>query len=55
MGGENIVLSTDYGQPFSPNPVEGLRSFIKVLLTLNIDKKVIETMIKVNPKKILGV
>lgn len=53
MGSENIVLSTDYGQPYSPNPVEGFRFFIRILLTLGMHRKAIETMIKVNPRKIL--
>jgi len=54
VGAENCVLSTDMGIWYSPPPVEGLRSFVEILMQLDITQEEIELMIKKNPARLLG-
>lgn len=54
VGPEQVVASTDLGTMVCVDPVEGMRLFIRLLLAGGISKEDIETMIKKNPKYLLG-
>ena len=54
VGPENCILSTDFGQITNPPPVEGMRMYIEMMLSLGIIPDEITTMIKTNPAKALG-
>lgn len=49
------VLSTDFGQPSNDYPVNGLRSYLSELFDIGFSIDEIETMIKKNPKYLLGI
>lgn len=53
-GPERCVLATDFGQVFNPSPVEGLRMFILSLMNQGITSAEIDTMVRKNPAKLLG-
>jgi predicted metal-dependent phosphotriesterase family hydrolase len=42
------------GQPVNPIPWEGFRMFVKTMLHLGIPQTDIDTMIRKNPAKLLG-
>jgi len=54
VGASNIVLGTDFGQPFNPTPGEGMRLFCENLLAVGISHQDIEVMIKRNTYKLLN-
>lgn len=54
VGAERCVMSTDLGQFPSPNPIEGLRQFIEIMIRCGISEKEIEIMTKKNPAQLLG-
>ena len=54
-GVECSTLATDLGQPYNPTPVEGMRHFIRTLLTHGITPKEIDIMVRKNPAALLGV
>jgi hypothetical protein len=54
IGLDNIVLGTDYGIRSSPTPVEGMRLIVSALLDLEFSLDEIETLIKRNPARLLG-
>lgn len=54
VGAERCVMSSDMGQPVNPLPREGFRMFVKTMLHLGIPQKDINTMIRKNPAKLLG-
>jgi len=54
-GAERSTLATDLGQVYNPEPVDGLRQFIKALLANGITPKEIEMMAQKNPAQLLGV
>jgi hypothetical protein len=53
LGPSQVVLATDFGQPFHPTPAEGMRIFCNGLMTAGIEKKDIEIMVKENPAYLL--
>lgn len=53
IGAAHCIISTDLGQPQNPLPVEGMRLLIATLLRHGITAEEIETMVKVNPAKLL--
>jgi len=53
-GPERCVLATDFGQVFSPSPVEGLRMFILELMNQGITREDIDVMVRKNPARLLG-
>jgi hypothetical protein len=55
VGAEFCVMSSDMGQPVNPVPREGFRMFVKTMLHLGISQGDIDTMIKENPAKLLGI
>lgn len=54
IGAEHCTVITDGGQHTSPGPAEGMRVFCNMLMFYGVDRKDIDTMIKVNPAKVLG-
>jgi len=55
VGAERCVMSSDMGQPVNPLPREGFRMFVKTMLHLGISQGDIDTMIRENPAKLLGI
>lgn len=55
VGAERCVMSSDMGQPVNPVPREGFRMFVKTMLHLGISQGDIDTMIRENPAKLLGI
>lgn len=54
-GAKHVVLSTDLGQKKSPDPAEGMRSFVRKLYELGISEEEIRQMIVANPRELLGI
>ncbi|RKY01031.1 MAG: hypothetical protein DRP55_04895, partial [Spirochaetes bacterium] len=55
VGVKNTILSTDLGQIDNPDPIEGFKEFIEILLNNGITIDEIEIMIKENPKRLLNI
>ena len=55
VGAERCVMSSDMGQPVNPQPREGFRMFVKTMLHLGISQGDVDTMIRDNPAKLLGI
>jgi hypothetical protein len=53
VGAENCVMATDFGQPYNPHPIDGMRQFMKVLEALGTTRVEIDMMAKRNPAKLL--
>jgi hypothetical protein len=54
IGYKNIILSSDVGQKFSPNPSHALYLFSNLLLKKGVSLDILKTMLVYNPKKILS-
>jgi hypothetical protein len=54
VGPEHYILASDLGQVHNPSPAEGLRIYMMMLLERGISVDEISTMVKDNPKQILG-
>ena len=54
LGPEHCIMSTDMGQIFNPPPAWGMRMFIASMLGNGITDDEVETMVKMNPAKVLG-
>ena len=54
LGAEHFILASDFGVYTLPTPVEGLREFIACMLDLGIPAADIETMVRHNPARLLG-
>jgi hypothetical protein len=54
VGVESTVLSTDYGQPVNPLPLDGLREYHGALLARGITPAELERMSRTNPAAVLG-
>jgi hypothetical protein len=55
FGAEKCLIVSDLGQAHNPNPVEGMQTFIKSLMSHGISEKEINTLVKENPRKLLGI
>lgn len=55
FGANKCLIVSDLGQTHNPNPVEGMRTFIVSLMTHGISEKEINTLVKENPIKLLGI
>lgn len=55
LGARYCVLSSDVGQAFSPSPSQALAKFAQLLLAEGISMDELETMLVVNPRRILGI
>lgn len=54
VGVASSVLTSDFGQPENPLPVEGLRSYIQQFIQLGFSDQEIDQMVKINPSKLLN-
>jgi len=54
VGAECCILSTDFGQEFNPAPPQGFRMMLDTLLKRGLSEKELETMVKSNPARFLG-
>jgi hypothetical protein len=54
IGASHCCLSTDLGNNLFVLPIEGLRSFTNILMSLGINEGEIDLMIRQNPSKVLG-
>ena len=55
LGVEHCILSTDMGQNANPSPPEGFRSMVGTMLQFGLSEKELETLVKTNPARILGI
>jgi len=55
VGVESTIMATDYGQAESPPAPQGLLSFIEQMLEYGLKPEEVETMVKVNPARVLGI
>jgi len=54
IGFDHSVMVTDMGQAYSPNPIDGLRSFIASILRCGAKSDEIKTMVQRNPSFLVG-
>ena len=54
VGVETTVLSTDFGQPENPFPVDGLRQYHRALLERGVTAADLDRMARLNPAEVLG-
>jgi len=54
VGIASSVLTSDFGQPENPNPVEGLQIYIQKLIQQGFSDQEIDQMVKVNPSRLLN-
>lgn len=55
IGVDHVTLASDYGQVGNPHPVEGLKHFAQLLLDNGFSMQELETMMKENPSKVMGI
>lgn len=56
VGVDHVVIDSDLGQAKNPEPVQGMSMFLNSLVELcDIKESDIDTMLKVNPSKLLGI
>jgi hypothetical protein len=48
------ILTSDFGQPENPFPVEGLRNYIRQLISLGFSDQEIDQMVRINPSRLLN-
>ncbi len=54
VGPENYILASDLGQVHNPEPSEGLRIYIMLLLERGLRIEDVRAMVKENPERVLG-
>jgi len=54
VGVASSILTSDFGQPENPFPVEGLRSYIQQLVHLGFSDQEIDQMVRINPSRLLN-
>ena len=54
VGVTSTVLTSDFGQPENPFPVEGLKIYIQQLITLGFSNQEIDQMVRINPRRLLN-
>lgn len=54
VGPERAIMSTDFGQDFSPHPAVGMRLFIDDMLRAGLTAEQIDRMARRNPARLLG-
>lgn len=55
VGIEKSVMTTDFGQAYSPHPIDGMRYFIATLLKCGMEEDEIRQMVSRNPAYLLGI
>lgn len=48
------ILTSDFGQPENPFPVEGIRNYIRQLISLGFSDQEIDQMVRINPSRLLN-
>ena len=51
---KNCIVTTDFGQWYNPHPAEGMRLAISNLLHSGLDRESIQTVVKDNPRWLMG-
>ena len=54
VGRENVILTTDFGQPSSPYPDEGMRQYAEALLGQGFTEEEIRRMMRDNPARLIA-
>jgi hypothetical protein len=54
LGADHCIMSTDFGQANNPSPVEGLRTFIRMMLAAGLSRAEIGRMVRDNPRSLVG-
>jgi hypothetical protein len=54
VGVASSILTSDFGQPENPFPVEGLRSYIRQFIQLGFSAQEIDQMVRINPSRLLN-
>ncbi|MBM4323441.1 MAG: cytosolic protein [Deltaproteobacteria bacterium] len=54
VGIVSSILTSDFGQPDNPFPVEGLKSYIQNLMQQGFSDQEIDQMVRINPAKLLN-
>jgi hypothetical protein len=54
VGVASSILTSDFGQPENPFPVEGLRSYIQQFIQLGFSAQEIDQMVRINPSRLLN-
>lgn len=54
VGVENVILSSDFGQPANPKPVEGFAFYVDKMRGLGFKDEELSVMISENPKRLLS-
>jgi hypothetical protein len=53
VGADSTVMATDYGQMDSPTPARGMLNYIEAMLECGITPDEIDTMVRINPSRLL--
>jgi hypothetical protein len=54
VGAQRCTMGTDFGQFFNPEPVEGMRMFVRTMMKCGITSDEIDWMIRKNPAWLVG-
>ncbi len=54
IGVEHCILTTDFGQNTNPPPPEGFRMMLATMLRLGLSEKELDTLVRTNPARLLG-
>lgn len=54
VGAEHCTMITDFGQVYSPSPIEGFRVFRALMRRFGCDTRELDLMMKVNPARMLA-
>jgi hypothetical protein len=54
VGVASSVLTSDFGQPQNPFPVEGLKNYIRQFIQLGFSEQEIHQMVRINPSRLLN-
>ena len=54
IGPEHCIISTDHGQATNPPPLEGFRNMLECMLSNGLSESELDTLVRVNPSKLLG-
>jgi len=55
VGVASTILTSDFGQPENPFPVEGLKIYIQQLIRLGFSNQEIDQMVRINPGNLLNI
>ena len=55
LGVGSCIIATDFGRPSFPTTSEGIRTFVTLVLEGGFSKQDVETMVKSNPRTLLGI